>query len=305
MSPVADATTAWDRRVREFMSRVYAQSPNYQAYVLRLWERFLTLGLVGEHFVSELTSCNRSRLLQRVWEMQLASHLDAVGHHLSTVNHGPDLRFEHEGQTIWVEAVCPEASGLPVDWMTPPAPNEFKVGTVPHDAILLRWTSAFAEKARKLAGYLAAGIVGETDAYVIAISGVQLGVIPNAHGVSQLPLAIEVAFPVGPIAVRIDAESGRIQGSARTERFLIRKPNGSPVPTTPFVDPAYVGISALIGFALDRYDEASLPLHVVHNPLAREVIKPRVLGQACDEWRAAPIGMTGEEFELTRTAPPL
>jgi hypothetical protein len=54
-----------------------------------------------------------------------------------------------------------------------------EVITLPHEAILLRWTAAIKEKAEKLlgnadkgiAGYIDKGVVGAEDSYVVAING--------------------------------------------------------------------------------------------------------------------------------------
>ena len=69
----------------------------------------------------------------------------------------------------------PMPTGLSQDWLNP-VPGEG--GFVPHEAILLRWTAAIKEKAEKLLGnektgargYLAKKVVGEGDAYVIAVN---------------------------------------------------------------------------------------------------------------------------------------
>jgi hypothetical protein len=69
--------------------------------------------------------------------------------------------------------------------------------------VLLRWTAAFKEKWQKLQEHQRKGIVGPDDAYVIAISGVQLGSIGSIsmdYGISGLPLAVETVFPVGPLS---------------------------------------------------------------------------------------------------------
>jgi hypothetical protein len=170
---------------------------------------------------------------------------------------------------------------------------------VPHDEVLLRWTAAFKEKWQKLQEYQRKGIVGADDAYVIAISGVQLSSIPMDHGISRLPLAVETVFPVGALAVILNMETRRIEGSRISERFMIRNANNAAVPTTPFVDPTYAGVSAVFGCSLDRCADAALPAYVAHNPLARMRIPPGVLGTAVEEWIAEPVSTPGE-FELTK-----
>jgi hypothetical protein len=183
--------------------------------------------------------------------------------------------------------------------MKPPPPNKSWVGTVRHNAIALRWTSAFKEKARKLEKYRRAGIVNETDAYVIAIHGGQLGLLPLDHGVSRFPLALETVFPLGPLAIPVNRYTGEAGKAFNTTRFAIMNANGAPVPTTPFIDPTYVGVSALLAFSRDQSPSASLPAYVVHNPLGGVRISFGVLGRDAEEWYAEPVG-NGLEMELRK-----
>jgi hypothetical protein len=201
---------------------------------------------------------------------------------------------------VWIEATLPEPKGLPADWMTLGEPNATRVGTVPHDQILLRWTAAFKEKWEKLGKYLKDGIVGENDAYVIAINGCHLGALPLHHGISRYPYALEAVYPVGPLAYRINPETNRIGNPFVSERFSIRNANGSPVQTTPFVDPAYSGVSAIIACTMDRSTEATLPVDVIHNHFAHVGVPERILGSTGDEWVTDPVGTAGEEIDLRR-----
>jgi hypothetical protein len=167
-------TDRWNKQVREFLAERFSQTPQRQAYFVGLWEGFLALGLPNANFVAELTNGKAPRFCQRVWEMQLAMHLDTLGHHLTSPSDGPDFLFEHHGLTVWVEAISPEPKGLPAHWLAPPERGKTKVRTMPHEEILLRWTAAFKEKCQKLQAYRDKGIVGVNDAYVIAINGCQL-----------------------------------------------------------------------------------------------------------------------------------
>jgi hypothetical protein len=54
--------------------------------------------------------------------------------------HGPDFGIMHEGKTIWIEAVTPSPEGVPEEWLALPVRGEFKVKTLPHEQMLLRWT---------------------------------------------------------------------------------------------------------------------------------------------------------------------
>ncbi len=127
-----------NREVTAFLDRQFLEAPGYKASLLSLWQTYLALGLPNTHFVKEFTSGRRASAFQRAWEMMLARHLVAQGHQLTSPDHGPDFCFEHRGLTVWVEAVSPEPKAVPSDWMEGPKPNEFKVGTFPHNEILLR-----------------------------------------------------------------------------------------------------------------------------------------------------------------------
>jgi len=184
--------------------------------------------------------------------------------------------------------------------MEGPKPNDFKVGDFPHNEILLRWTAAFKEKWEKLGKYRAAGIVGEKDAYVIAINGCQLGALPLHHGISRYPFAVEAVYCVGPVAVPIDKATGRIGKGFTTIRTSIRNANNAPVPTSPFVDPAYSGVSGIIAYTKDRSDDAILPVDVIHNHYASVPVPNEVLGSAGDEWITEVVGTAGDEITLSK-----
>lgn len=289
-----------DREVTAFLDRQFTDVPVYKASLLALWQTYLALGLPTAHFVREFTSGKRAAIFQRAWEMMLARHLNAQGHRLTSPEHGPDFRFDYRGLTVWVEAVSPEPKGIPDDWMQAPKANEFKVGTFPHNEILLRWTAAIKEKWEKLGKYRQAGIVRDPDAYVIAVNGCQLGALPLNHGISRFPFAVEAVYCVGPVAVPVNPETGRIGQSFVTEQTRILNANAAPVPTSLFVDPGYAGISAIIACSTDRSSSATLPLDIVHNHFARVRVPERILGSDGDEWVADPVGTAGEEIDLRK-----
>lgn len=289
-----------DETVTTFLDRQFAHAPGYKAYLLCLWQTYRALGLPNARFVSGFTSGKLERVCQYAWEMMLARHLDALGYELASPDHGPDFRFEHRGLTVWVEAICPEPTGLPTDWMADPVPNSMRVIEMPHDKILLKWTGAFKEKWEKLQGYVRDKIVADNDAYVIAINGCQLGKPALHHGVSRYPYALEAVYPVGPWAYRINPETSRIEQPHITERFNISTKNGSPVYTTPFVNPAYVGVSAVMACTLSRSNDAVLPVDVIHNHFARVRVPVRILGETGEEFIPEPVGTDGEEIELRK-----
>jgi hypothetical protein len=290
----------WNKEVLAFLDKQYPTAPNYKASLVSLWEKYLSLGLPNAHFVTELTGGKKEVVFQRAWEMMVARHLDTQGHRLTSHDPGPDFRFEHGGLVVWVEAICPEPKGLPADWMAELKPDEMKVGDFPHNEILLRWTAALKAKWEKLGEYRKKGIVGEKDAYVIAINGCQLGRLPLNEGISRYPFAVEAAYSVGPLTYHIDKATGKIVKAVVSIRQNIQNANKADVPTTMFVDPAYADVSAIIACTMDRSDDADLPVDVIHNHFARVPVPRGVLGSGGAEWVTDAVGPAVNEIELRR-----
>jgi hypothetical protein len=201
---------------------------------------------------------------------------------------------------VWVEAVSPEPKGLPADWLDL---NFQGVKDFPHEAILLRWTTAIDAKWKKLAEYRSKGVISPKDAFVVAVSGNQLSLMSLDRGISQMPFGVEAVFPIGPQAYRVDPETRKIGEGSISERFHILNANQAEVPTTPFLNPAYSGISALIGCCAQRPGSGQISMHVVHNPLADIKLAHGSLGAADDEWWASPVPDEGGAFDLHRPRP--
>jgi type I restriction enzyme S subunit len=257
-------------------------------------EQHFKLGLGDPNLSVELCSGDEARYWQRLSEILLGNEILALGLPLRASRNGPDFLLELDGLRVWIEVICPQATGIPEDWLFGDAV------AVPHEAQLLRWTSAIKEKGEKLLGnaagakgYLEKGVVGPLDAYVIAING---RLLRGRHfatitGISQFPCAVEAAFAVGPITIVINLETGKQAGSGYQHRPVIRKPNGAQVPAYTFLDPAFSAVSAI--WATD-IDESWVignmkPMAVVHNPGARNPI-PTGLLPAQDEYVATANG---------------
>jgi hypothetical protein len=113
-------------RVVSFLQTQLSNQPGFVSSVLELWHNHLAQGLANPHFVTEFTNGDRRRFFQRLWEMLLGAYFGAQGFHLTSPDHGPDLRFEIGGLTIWVEAISPEPKGLPEHWMQIRRPARFR-----------------------------------------------------------------------------------------------------------------------------------------------------------------------------------
>lgn len=250
-----------------------------------LCRQHLERGLGDRDAEERLCSPNDEIYSQQLSEVLFADQLTQVGLRPLHPGSGPDFLLEHERRRIWIEVICPTPARIPADWFVH---EDFKVRAVPHEAMLLRWTSAIKEKSEKLigtrenseAGYLAKRLVAIDDAYVIAINGRLLrNWLPQLEGISQLPFAVEATFSVGPYAVTINRETLEPIAEGHQYRPVIPKPNGAQVPADTFLDPRFAPVSAV--WAMDA-DEGLLvghqqPMVVVHNPGALNPIPVKLL----------------------------
>lgn len=291
-----DKASRWDEDVRAALDKQFLDAPHYKAYVLELWTKYLTLGLPNHHFVREISSGGDGKVTQRIWEMMLATHFDALGFVMTSADEGPDLRIEHDGHVIWIEAICPTPAGIPDQWMLPLSAGEFVVGDVPHNEVLLRWTAAIKEKREKLDVYRTKGIVGPDDCFVIAVNGGQLGRFPLNEGISQTPYSFEAVYPAGPTTLEIDRKTNRIVRSYKSLRSYVENANGEPVPTTAFIDGSNAGVSAILGYSADRSQAPVLTADIIHNHLAAQPIRRQLLGPDNTEW--GKISEVGGEIEV-------
>jgi type I restriction enzyme S subunit len=268
---------------------------------------FVKSDLADTEFTKELCSGSEQKYWSCVSEALLAARLRNVGlNPAPSHGGGPDFLLIEKERKIWIEVICPEPKGVPLDWLN----SEYgKVINFPHEQILLRWTSAIKEKAEKLIGdldgtnigYIKKGIVALEDAYVIAVNGRQMrnGSFPTLLGISQFPFAVEAVFAIGPYQISINRNTLKQTGAGHQHRPLISKRKGAQVATYTFLDERFQSISAI--WAVDVDGTSAIgnpePMAVIHNPNANNPI-PIGLLPAHDEYVATPIGM--EEFKLNK-----
>ncbi len=271
--------------------------------VLEICEWYIDAGLGDADANLRLASADDATYWQQLSEVLIANELVQAGLAPSRKPSGPDFLIEHGGRRVWIEVVCPEPKGIPTDWLTPTE----GVVSLPHEQIILRWTSAIKEKFEKLTGkpgrpetgYLAKGVVAPDDGYVIAVNGRLLrDRFPQISGISQYPFAVEVTLAVGPFSIHIDRDTLKTTWSGLQHRPLVKKLNGAMVPADTFFDPGYVPVSGV--WAAD-FDEnvlfgASKPSILAHNHAASNPL-PAVLLPVHSEYRAT-VGT--EEYSVDR-----
>lgn len=275
--------------VREFLERACA--------------RHIELGLGDTDLVQKLCSGDEHRYWQQMSEILLGHELLEAPLALIASHEGPDFLVERDGAKLWIEVTCPRPQGIPAEWLERPSG---KAISMPHEAMLLRWTAAIKEKAEKLLGnsstgapgYIAKDVVGERDAYVIAVNAKLLRGphFASVTGISQYPFAAEAVFAIGPYAVNISRETLEIVDSGHQHRPTIRKPSGAEVPAYTFLDPRFRPISAI--WATD-VDESwvignTKALAVIHNPQATNPLPVGVL----PAYREYVARLDGDEYVL-------
>ncbi len=300
----------------QFLAARYKDRPGLIEPLTKLYQEYDSRHLKDSTFDEKLIDGREDHYFGGLWEALLARHLISCGLTLRSEDIGPDFKIINYDGPIWVEAICPSPEGLPSSWLAPHTPNH--VRHMPHEDMLLRWTAALKEKFEKLAGrvprnatpgaeerrggYLNSGVVGSSEPYVVAIGSCRLG--PDSltahYGISQLPFAVEAAFPVGPHEVIIDRHSLEVSEVRQSYRPSLSNKNQAQVRTDSFLNPEYAAISAIFGSPAGETAAAGgyWPTVVVHNPNATNPLAVGILG-ADEEYTAI---VRGSLLEIKRIA---
>lgn len=262
--------------------------------------QYQAAGFDSPQFHADLNSGDEHQFFQQLWEMVLGCHLLDLGLAVQAPKgNAPDFLVEHEGQRIWVEAICPTPKGVPAEFVKPP-PGGTGVIDWPNDPVLLRWTHAIAEKRRKLERYREKGVVQPGDSYVIAVNGHWLGAVMDSEGISGWPWAAEATLAIGPIQVTVNRntlEWGDFQNSARSR---VMNANNAQVETDTFWSDHYVPVSAVLGTVKASWERTPAPICVVHNPKTDAPIPRWLFGEDLDVTGT----IDGDELTATRTERP-
>lgn len=234
-----------------------------RSFVEELWAEYQPLA--DRHFCADA----RNHFLQRFWEMYLAVTLKGRGFLLTKVgDEGPEFYFLHEHKKVWVEAVAP-GPGIGPDAV--PQPQLGQASAVPQEQILLRFTTALADKLGTYNNALKKGIINGRDHYVVAINcrGIHEAPFP-----SVLPYGVMACLPFGHPTVTLDGQTRQIIDSYFQYRDQVSKRSGKVVYTNLFLNPEYAGISGVLGSAIYPTDpvEMGCDFWFLHNPLASQPI---------------------------------
>ncbi|MBC7767425.1 MAG: hypothetical protein H7124_01420 [Phycisphaerales bacterium] len=288
---------------KAFTALGFAHRPIH-SYLKPMIEAFVASGAADKNYLTELGSGVEGQFWSRAWEAMLYWRFNEQGWSVSGPGAGPDLLIKTADRDVLVEASLPAPDGLPPEWLKF-EPNVVK--SMPHEAMLLRWTSKLRDKRKKHLEDIEKGHADAKTPFVIAINSKRLGYFPEENGISQWPFAVEATFPIGPWAVPIDPETKEMGKAYQSLRFSIAKKPGVDIPTDNFLDPDYACVSALIGCAACYAEEAVCakfggqpPYFIVHNPLATNPLPVGWLPNAI-EYAATREG--DDEFTLSRLTP--
>jgi type I restriction enzyme S subunit len=272
----------------------------YDTYLRPMIDTFSKSAAADQNYLDALAGGDEGQFWSRAWEAMLHARLIGLGWTVSGKGAGPDFEVQTPGGAVLVEATVPSPDGIPDYWLKPPATGNF-----PSNEILLRWTSSLADKRKKQVDDIAKKNASEDVPYVLAINARRLGYHSTENGITGWPFAVEATFPVGPVAAKIDPETGKLGDPYQSYRFSIPKTSGASVPTSNFIDPTYECVSALIGCSQFYADDATHAAHggqprylVVHNPLAKHPLPANWLPKSV-EYVATKT--SDDEYTLTRS----
>ena len=215
----------------------------------------------------------------RFWEIYLVTSFLEDGFCLVEKKNpeGPDIKIKLGDRIIWVEAVVPGPGGETNNDRVPDL--EYGVAReVPDEQMKLRLTNAFSGKFCKYKNYREKDLIKEGDDYVIAINGYLIG---SGRNEREIPRIVRTLFPIGNMVYHIRVPNNFDQRAEITEQSHeyqkeIVKCEGSRVPTDPFLNDEYAGISAVLYsdcylFNFDyvensNYRRLSRSFTLVHNP---------------------------------------
>lgn len=236
--------------ISSYLEKKYCKHPECERitqYFECLWAQYQRFS--DRNFLKEFCSGDEDKFIERFWEMYLACDFLDKGIQIVPSSDGPDIKIQSNDRVIWVEAIVAGigvgANRLPSEYLNPDQNNTARIYDVPHEQILLRWTTAIDEKIEKFGHYRKTELVGPKDLCLIAVNSCRLE-HHGFDGISRFPNAVEATYGVGPEAVCIDQETAEPIGAMITFRPSIANANDSPVQTNIFLDPNYSQISGLL-----------------------------------------------------------
>lgn len=210
---------------------------------------------------------------QRWWEMYLSWVLFKIAGFKGqpVQGEGPDFCvLLPNGKKMWVEAIAAKVGTGQNEVTRPPSGQ---AGTLPTEKIVLRVTSAFADKVKKIEKYISQGIIAAEDAVVIAIN---TGEMRDSDLADQYPpLAVRALLGIGNAAFKVSVHLG--DSNLKTddvemifpEQPTVKKNEHTEISTEGFLNsPAISGVFTSTRHLVDMIDSGK-DLKILLNPKAR------------------------------------
>lgn len=248
--------STFHQRVRDFIEVLYARNHAFVGSDIRFNARKQLEPCFWELYLADALRMHRVALVPR-------AHRGGAA--------GPD--FFTSTPRIWIEAVAPGPGNGPD--RVPSFDCDKVAREVPDEQIKLRYLAAIDEKRRKLSGYLASGIVLETDPFVIALNGGST----TMSGDFDPPRIIRTLLGIGWPVLHVDPRTGEATGQSWGQKNNVRKRNGATVAATGFLTGDLALVSAVLFSNATPWNATPDPdwpgtgqpgcdFVVVHNPMA-------------------------------------
>jgi hypothetical protein len=248
-----------------------------------MWTRYCQYA--DKNFKTEI----RTDFVQRYWEMAVTLALLDSGFSVTSTDEGPDVVVNHAdgSPAAYVEAIAPHG-GKGADKVSEP---QGRVFWVPHDDIILRYTSAISEKVNKYRKWKEEGSIDSNLPYVIALNE---GGIPMSASVANSPRIVQALYGIGTTFVTLDSSSLTTVASGFKTKKTSQKKNGSDVLLDGFIADRLTEVSAIL-FACAPTDcipdDIRKIMTLAHNFCALNPLAKGWLGQVSEIW------YTGEKVE--------
>jgi len=254
---------------RAYRSGLLPHAAGQREAAEQMWVRYSPLA--DTNFLSSI----RVDFHPRFWEMYLAVALmDAGLEPIKASDAGPEFFVMNGGQRVWFEAIAPEA-GNGQD-----AVQSWEVGvagTVPIDAVVLRYTSAIRAKKVQYEESLKAGRISPEDSYVVSLNAAN---VPHAGFGSSPSYGSRSLYGVGDLTLLLDTSTYEVVDQFHAGRDSIRKANGASVYVSPFLSSEYATCSAALISTVALWNIPSpsgIDFEVYHNPLAKNALDSGLL----------------------------
>jgi hypothetical protein len=260
-----------------------------RVFVRGLWDRFRETGLADPDFTQKFPlECP-----QRIWEMRLACTLLGWGIRLipspkpgAGMDFGIDLT---DGRRVWIEATCPaEGDAASPDKVSAPYDQVFSGASLDRTRAL-RYLNAVSAKREQFRRARDAGLVGDRDGLIVAISGARIP-MGDVEVPGELPLIVKSLFGIGETTLVVEVGTGRAPyvGPALPRPF-VRKASGSEVDAKLFGSPDAEEVTAVLfdphhvkNCAEVSGRPAGTDFSLAHNPFARTPVSVGLLREGTE-----------------------